>query len=177
VDLEIQSQHVDVAPAWRQLIEDRAAKLAARYPELMRLHVTLRRGRHHRSGIDEVDVVANVPGRSLRAAKEEEDMTAALRAALVSIERELRGYHEQRRHFGKVPGPRPRGTILRVFPERDYGFILTSDGQEVYFHHNALREIDFGTLPVGLPVEFDLEQGERGPQAARVFPVGERLST
>ena len=177
MDLEIQSQHVPMQPEWRAFVDERVARLGERYPELIRVHVTLKRGRHHQQGADEVDVVANVAGVTLRAAKQKERMLDALHAALDALERELASHHEERRHFGKSPGPRPSGTIVRLFPDRGYGFILTSDGQEVYFHRNALHELDFGELAAGLPVELEIERGDRGPQASRVFPVGERAAT
>jgi ribosomal subunit interface protein len=177
MDVEIQTQHVEMQPEWRSLIDDRLARLAERYPRLIRVHVTLKHGRHHRSGVEEVDIVATYPGATLRAAKQEEEMRDAVHAALDALERELVAHHETRRHFGKHPGPRPSGTIARVFTDRGYGFITTDEGEEVYFHENALHELDFATLQIGLPVELEIERGERGPQASRVFPVGERMAT
>lgn len=104
-------------------------------------------------------------------------MHAAVHAALDALERELAAHHEKRRHFGKAPGPRVSGTIASVFTDRDYGFIRTDEGEEVYFHRHTLHELDFAALPLGLPVEVEIEAGEKGPQASRVFPVGERMAT
>jgi ribosomal subunit interface protein len=177
MDIEIQTRQVTMHPAWRALIEERLARLADRYPDLIRVHVTLRHGGHHLRGTEEVDVVATCPGATLRAAKQEERMRDAVHAALDALERELAAHHETRRHFGKAPGPRPAGTIARLFADRDYGFIRTDQGEEIYFHRNALRELDFTTLMPGVPVEFEVEPGERGLQASRVFPVGERMAT
>lgn len=177
MDLEIQTQQVALQPDWRALVEERVARLAERYPELLRVHVTLKHGGHHRYGLEEVDVVANCAGAALRAEKQKEHMRDALHAALDALERELAEHHERRRHFGKAPGPRPAGIIAKLFTDRGYGFITTADGEEVYFHRNALRELDFRALTPGLPVELEIERGERGPQASRVFPVGERLAT
>jgi ribosomal subunit interface protein len=177
VDLEIQTQHVAMQPEWRSLIEERLARLAERYPKLVRVHVTLKHGRHHLRGAEEVDIVATYPGATLRAAKQEEEMRDAVHAALDALERELAAHHAGRRHFGKAPGPRSAGTIARLFSDRGYGFILTDNGEEVYFHRNALHELDFGSLSLGLPVELEIEPGQRGRQASRVFPVGERMAT
>ena len=177
MDIEIQTQHVEMQPAWRALIDERLARLAERYPDLIRVHLTLKHGRHHQHGADEVDIVAAYPGATLRAAKREEEMRDALHAALDILEREVAARHERRRHFGKAPGPRTSGTIASVFTDRGYGFIRTGDGEEVYFHRHALHELDFASLAPGQPVELELEEGEQGPQASRVFPVGERLAT
>lgn len=174
MDLEIQTQHVTMQPEWLELIEKGVAKLAERHPRLVRVHVTLKHDRHHLRGQEEVDILANVPGRTLRVAKQEETMTAALHAGFDALARELDEYAAELRRFGKSPGARPQGIIQRIFPERDYGFILLDEGEEVYFHRNALHGLEFESLVVGQPVELELEQGERGPQASRVFPVGER---
>jgi ribosomal subunit interface protein len=177
MDIEIQTQHVAMQPEWRALIDERLARLAERYPALIRVHVTLKHGRHHQRGVEEVDIVATCPGATVRAAKPGEEMRDAVHAALDVLERQLAAHHEERRHFGKAPGARPSGTIARVFTDRGYGFIRTDDGEEVYFHRNALHELDFASLPLGLPVELEIEQGAEGPQASRVFPAGERMAT
>jgi ribosomal subunit interface protein len=177
MDIEIQTQHIDMQPEWRDLIDQRLARLAERYPKLIRVHVTLKHGRHHLRGVEEVDIVGTYPGATFRTAKQEEEMRDAIHAALDSLEREVAAHHEKRRHFGKAPGPRASGTIARLFTDRGYGFIRTDEGEEIYFHRHALHELDFDSLPLGLPVELEIESGEQGPQASRVFPVGERLAT
>lgn len=177
MDIEIQTQHVDLQPEWRAFIDERLSRLLERYPKLIRVHVTLKHGPHHLHGAEQVDIVATCPGATLRAAKQEEEMRAALHAALDVLERELVAHHEERHHFGKPPGPRPSGTIERIFRDRGYGFIVTDGGEQVYFHRNALHELDFASLQTGLPVELEIERGKRGPQASRVFPVGERMAT
>jgi ribosomal subunit interface protein len=177
MDVEIQAVGCEMQPEWRDLIEERLARLAGRFPELIRVHVTLKHGGHHRLGTEEVDVVANCAGAVLRAAKQEEQVRDAVHAALDALERELVAHHEARRHFGKAPGARPAGVIASIFTDRGYGFITTDTGEEVYFHRNALHELDFASLRLGLPVELEIERGERGPQASRVFPVGERMAT
>ena len=113
--------------------------------------MTLKHGRHHLHGAEQVDIVATCPGATLRAAKQEEEMRDALHAALDVLERELAAHHEERRHFAKPPGPRPSGTIARIFRDRGYGFIVTDAGEEVYFHRNALHELDFTSLEAGCP--------------------------
>jgi len=176
VDLEIRTQNVTLQPEWRTLIEQRIARLESRYPELMRLQVTLKHGEHHQQGFEEASILASAAGTSLRAGKQKEDMGAALHAALDAIERELDAHHDRRRHFVKAPGPRVQGTIRRLFAKRGYGFIAIDGGKDVYFHRNALHELDFASLRTGLPVEIEIEEGERGPQASCVFPAGERSS-
>ena len=97
MDLEIQSQHVTVEPAWRDLVEDRADALAERYPKLLRLHVTFRHDGHHRRGVEGVHVVANHAGNTVSVTKEREDTLDALHAALDAVERELGRHHGEHR--------------------------------------------------------------------------------
>ena len=61
-----------------------------------------------------------------------------------------------------------QGTIKRVVRDRGYGFIRSSDGQEVFFHRNGLQQMDFDSLKEGLTVEFEVEQSEKGPRATNV---------
>jgi cold shock CspA family protein/ribosome-associated translation inhibitor RaiA len=174
MDLEIQTRHIALDPNWRDLIDRFTTRLSRRYPEMLRLHVTLRHGRHHQAGFEAAVLVANVEGTTLRAEKQEEDVRAALRAAFGALEVELERYHRERRRVIKSPGPRPQGSIKRTFRDGGYGFIRYQPGRDVYFHRAALHEIDFETLRPGMPVEFELEKGAKGLQASRVFPVGQR---
>jgi CspA family cold shock protein len=61
-----------------------------------------------------------------------------------------------------------QGTIKRVIRDRGFGFIRSTDGQEVFFHRSALQQLNFDSLKEGDPVEFEIERGEKGPRAANV---------
>ena len=63
-----------------------------------------------------------------------------------------------------------RGTIKHVVRDRGFGFILISDGQEVFFHRSGLQQMDFDGLKGGETVEFEVEQSEKGPRATNVRP-------
>lgn len=63
-----------------------------------------------------------------------------------------------------------QGTIKRVIRDRGFGFIRTTEGQEVFFHRSGLQQLNFESLREGEAVEFDLEQGEKGPRAKAVRP-------
>ena len=64
------------------------------------------------------------------------------------------------------------GTVKRLVRERGFGFILGQDGVEIFFHRSALQGDAFDRLAEGQAVEFDIEQGPKGPRAAnmRVSP-------
>ena len=63
-----------------------------------------------------------------------------------------------------------QGTIKRILRDRGFGFIRSSDGQEVFFHLNSLQQMDFDSLKEGDTVEFEVERGEKGSRATNVRP-------
>ena len=63
-----------------------------------------------------------------------------------------------------------QGTIKRVVRDRGFGFIRSSDGQEVFFHRRSLQQIAFDGLREGEAVEFEVERGEKGLRATNVRP-------
>lgn len=60
------------------------------------------------------------------------------------------------------------GTVKRLVRERGFGFIQGSNGVELFFHRSTLQGEAFDSLVEGQAVEFDVEQGDKGPRAANV---------
>ena len=52
--------------------------------------------------------------------------------------------------------------------KKGYGFIIGDKGQDVFVHHSAIRMEGFRSIAEGQQVEFELEQGDRGPRATNV---------
>ncbi len=62
-----------------------------------------------------------------------------------------------------------QGTRKKLARDRGFGFIRATDGQEVFFHRSSLQPMDdFDRLSEGDSVEFELEQGPKGPRAVDV---------
>lgn len=62
-----------------------------------------------------------------------------------------------------------RGTVKWFSSEKGYGFITPEDGgNDVFVHFSAINSTGFRTLNEGDQVEFDVEEGQRGLQAANV---------
>lgn len=60
------------------------------------------------------------------------------------------------------------GRVVRFDSARGYGFIAPEDGQEdVFLHVNDLL-IPESSLRTGLAVEFEIEEGDRGPKASSI---------
>jgi cold shock protein len=62
------------------------------------------------------------------------------------------------------------GTVKWFDPNRGYGFIQPEQGEDVFVHISAVQASGLQTLQEGQAVEFDIQQGRKGPQAANVRP-------
>jgi CspA family cold shock protein len=61
------------------------------------------------------------------------------------------------------------GTIKKVIADRGFGFITADDGKDYFFHRSSIEApLDFDRLAGGEKVEFEVQQGPKGPRAARV---------
>jgi CspA family cold shock protein len=65
------------------------------------------------------------------------------------------------------------GTVKWFNPAKGFGFIGREDGDDVFVHHSAITMEGFKTLKEGQKVEFSIEQGPKGLQAAEVTAVVE----
>jgi CspA family cold shock protein len=60
-----------------------------------------------------------------------------------------------------------QGKIKKLIRDKGFGFI-EGEGQEVFFHSSALKEVRFNDLKEGQKVEYTLGQGPKGPRAENV---------
>lgn len=64
------------------------------------------------------------------------------------------------------------GTVKWFNAEKGYGFISQPDGEaDVFVHHSAIQMTGYRSLQEGQAVEFEVQQGNKGLQAANVRPV------
>ena len=60
------------------------------------------------------------------------------------------------------------GKVKWFNADKGFGFIETETGSDVFVHFSSIQTEGFKTLDEGQSVEFDIVQGNRGPQAANV---------
>ena len=63
------------------------------------------------------------------------------------------------------------GTVKWFNGSKGYGFIAREGGEDVFVHYTAIQADGFRNLNEGQKVEFTVEQGPKGPQAANVTIV------
>ncbi len=63
------------------------------------------------------------------------------------------------------------GVVKWFSSEKGYGFISQEGGPDVFVHFSAIQGEGYKNLEEGQEVEFDVTQGQKGPQAANVRPV------
>lgn len=63
----------------------------------------------------------------------------------------------------------PRGTVKWFNAAKGYGFISPAEGgDDVFAHYSAIQMDGYKTLNEGQEVEFEVEQGPKGPKASAI---------
>lgn len=60
------------------------------------------------------------------------------------------------------------GTVKWFNADKGFGFIEVEGQNDVFVHFSAIQGEGFKTLDEGQRVTFDIEEGQRGPQATNV---------
>ena len=64
-----------------------------------------------------------------------------------------------------------KGTVKWFNNQKGYGFITDENGKDVFVHYSGLQMEGFKSIEEGASVEFEIAQGEKGPQAVNVVKL------
>ncbi len=178
---EIEFQGITASPQIEEAINKHVAELEERWGRITACRVVLKApSKHHRQGgLYELHIRLALPdGREVNVQrtpptdKRHADLTFAIDDAFKHARRQLQ---DQVRHAqGQVKHHQssPIGTVVRLDPSGEFGFLKSADGQEIYFHRNSVLDDGFAHLDVGKRVTYAEEMGEKGPQATTVRILG-----
>ena len=71
----------------------------------------------------------------------------------------------------RAPVAQYKGIVKWFNNAKGYGFIGRDDGPDVFVHYSAIRLDGYKTLKDGDEVEFDLVEGQKGPQADALIRI------
>ncbi|MCT4565303.1 MAG: cold-shock protein [Maledivibacter sp.] len=64
-----------------------------------------------------------------------------------------------------------KGKVKWFNGEKGYGFITGEDGKDVFVHYSSIEGTGFKSLDEDQDVEFEVVEGEKGPQATNVVKL------
>ncbi len=173
MELQIEGRHVEIRKSWQDKIELEKDRLNRHHPGLVHnLRVAVESTSGHSEGGYEVRLVATVPSDTIIVKRKGEAVKPALVKAFDNLGMQLKELQRKKRQTVKgqevLGSGSSSGTIKTVSPLESFGFIVTSDGREFYFHENALKDVAIDKLDEGTAVTFGEGEGEKGPSASWV---------
>ncbi len=173
MELKIETRNVDLKKGWQTRIEDERDKLIRHYANfVLHLRVVIEATAHHKEGGFEIKLVASVPNDTVVVNRKGANVRPTLIEAFDVLSLQLKEILRKKRKSVKSVDHGAEGDsfgiIRKVSPHESYGFIATLDEREVYFHENALKNIDIDDLTEGDSVVYGETTGDKGPQASWV---------
>lgn len=187
-------RNMETSSKLEEAVLTEATKLERFFPRIMSCRVAIEAPKRRERGLYGVRIDLGVPGEELvvehtptlytelqglkaeRTSKESQphrerrDARLAIHEAFREMRRQLQDYVRVRKGRALAKGREGLlvGKVIRLAPDEGFGFVETSEGQDVYFHQNSVLGGHFARLRVGTAVRFAVENGEQGPQASTV---------
>lgn len=133
-------------------------------------------GGHHRTGgLFDINIRLALPeGREVHVGHTRQDderyadLDFAINNAFKRARRQLQDQVRKLQGAVKVHTGQPIGTVAKLDPLGEFGFIKAADGREIYFHRNSVLNNEFPRLSLNARVSYAEEEGDKGPQASTV---------
>jgi len=176
MELKIEARNVELRKSWQEKVEEEKERLIRHYPNyVLHLRVSVEATSHHKEGGFEIKLVASVPSDTVVVSRKGENVKALLGDAFdvltLQLKENLRKKRQGQKGVDHGQEANSHGVIKKLSPHESYGFITTLDQREIYFHENALKDIEMDQLSEGDSVMYGETLGDKGPQASWVRAV------
>ncbi len=184
IPLQITFRHIEPSESVEARIRERLGRLGRFKDRITSCRVAIEGVRRQNvMKLFKVRVDITYPGGEIAVAREQHESPAregvhiAVNEAFEAVRRQLMDKAEKLAGIVKSHEVPPHGVVDRIFAEQGYGFVRMPDGQEVYFHRNAVVDDGFDTLEAGAKVRCEVAEGEgiKGAQASTVRPINHNL--
>lgn len=179
--VEIEFQEMAASPAIQETLAGLVEKLEQRYGRITACRIVVKGpgNRHQTGGLYDINIRMALPdgrevniGRTPKADERHADLSFAINDAFKRARRRLQDNARRIAGMIKSHEGQPIGTVVRLDPAGEFGFLRSSEGDEVYFHRNSVLGAKLSQLDIGSRVVFSREIGEKGPQATTVKLLG-----
>jgi cold shock CspA family protein len=196
--LQITFRNMESSEVVEEWIRADAEKLETFYSRIMSCRVTVEvpHGHHKKGNLYHVRIDLTLPGKELLIKHEpsgskvirqaggvemrkgletgvpHRNLRLAITDAFKVAGRRLQDYARRQRGDVKTHEVPQVGRVSKLVPQEKYGFLMTPEGREIFFHEASVLKRGFRRLKLGSEVGFVEEQGDKGPQASTVRIVG-----
>jgi cold shock CspA family protein/ribosome-associated translation inhibitor RaiA len=173
MELKIEARNVELRKSWQTKISEEQEKLIRHYPNfVLHLRISIEATTHYKEGGFEIKLVATVPNDTVVVTRNGESVRTVLTESFDVLALQLKEIQRKKRKGQKVSnhveGGDKAGVIRKLSPHESYGFIMSADKRDIYFHENALKNVNMEDLAEGDSVLFGETHGDKGPQASWV---------
>ena len=179
--VKIEFQEMAGSPAVEGMIADHVKKLEQLYGRITACRIVVKGPgtRHKTGGLYDINIRLALPdgrevdiGRTPTDDQRHSDLPFAINDAFKRAGRRLQDSVRRMEGMVKSHEGQPIGTVVRLDPAGEFGFLRSNDGEEIYFHRNSVLDGAFSDLAVGSRVVFTDEIGEKGAHATTVKLLG-----
>jgi len=160
MELQVEARNLEIRKVWQDKIDEEKTRLDRHHAGFIHnLRVTIEGTSSHKEGGYELRLIASIPNDTVVVKRKGEKVVPLLVDAFNTMGLQLKEQQRKRRQSFKVQPEAAKGTsgegvVKSIFPYEAYGFIVTPQGKEIYFHENALKDATMNQLSEGDGVKF-----------------------